>query len=247
MMRLLLSLAFVLALSLPAHAQSRAAHFTIGYDVAVEQPTFTYCIMGGVRGDPWGEPNKVNIAIDTVGSSTSVAAVTPATNPFANVAVGDAIYVRRDNSVTQMVWVTVRTDADNITVSSSVDWSDGFVFEYLDLVCGTGSADGWISVAKYSTLSLTVLYEIGDVTGLDVVWECKDATLVSEPVQVYPGPGSDCGFGTLNTSVCTYANTGDRQAIVITDNTFSFCRMGLAWRTADGGTREAVHATIVGR
>ena len=241
-MRTLRFLVLLLALALPAAGQS--AHFAIGYDV--ESSTPTYCTMNGVQNDPWREPFRVRIPIDTVGSSDAVSAVTALTNPFANVAVGDAIYVRRDN-VTDMVWVTVRTDADNITVSSAVDWSAGFVFEYLDLVCGTTAADGWIAVEKYSTVSMTVLYEAGDLTGLDVAWECKDNTLVSEAVQVYPGPASDCGFGTLNTNVCTYVNTGDRQTVVITNNTFSFCRMGLDWRTGDGGTREAVHATIAAR
>lgn len=243
-MRTLRFLALLLALALPAAGQGNIAHFAIGYDV--NSDTRTYTVMNGVQNDPWREAFRVPIPIDTVGSSQSVSAVVALTNPFANVAIGDAIFVRRDN-VTDMVWVETRADADNITVSSAVDWSAGFPFEFLDLVAGTTDDDGWITVDKWTTLSMTVLYEAGDLTGLDVVWECKEGTLVSEAVQVYPGPGSDCGFGTLNTDVCTYVNTGDRQTIVLTDNTFSFCRMGLDWRTADGGAREAVHATIIGR
>ena len=235
---------------MPGRAQT--AYFSIGYDV--ESTTLTYCAMLGSRGDPWGEPLKVSVPIDTVGSSTSVSAVTAATNPFANVAVGDALFVRlgaAGGNVTDMVWVTVRTDADNITVSSAVDWSAGFVFEYLDLTCGTSSTDGWINVTKFKTVQLTIQYEIGDLGGLDVTWECKEGSLVSEAIQAYPGAASDCGFGTLNTDVCTFTVAGDIQSSRLTqkipDNGFSFCRLGMAERTSDGGTREAVHGIVTGR
>lgn len=248
MRRLLLALALLLASAVPGLAQSNTAYFTIQYDVAVEQPTFTYCSMQGTRGDPWQEPIPVAIPIETSGSSTTVTAVTATTGPFTNVEVGDQIFVRRGGGtdVTDQRLVVAKADADGITVDVAVDWSDGFEFSYLDLVCGTSAADGWINVTSVDTIQMAVTYVAGDMTGLDVVWECKDANPYASPTQVYPGPGSDCGFGTLNTNVCTFvlADTFSRK---IPENIFAYCRVGLAWRTADGGTRDEVTAILTGR
>jgi hypothetical protein len=248
MRRLLLALALALASAVPGLAQSQqTAYFTIRYDVAVEQPTFTYCSMQGQRGNPWDEPIRVNIPIETAGSSTTVTAVTALTAPFTNVAVGDAIFVRLGGGLdqTDMVTVTARASADSITVSSAVDWSAGYVFSYLDLVCGTDTAAGWIDVSNKDTIQMTVEYAAGDMTGLDVVFECKDNGLTSAPVQVYPGPSSECGFGTLNTDVCTLV-LNDALTVKLTYNAFKQCRVGLAWRTADGATVDAVNTTLTG-
>lgn len=244
-MRRLAAFVLMALLATTAGAQDRTAHFAIGYDVA--SSTMTYCALTGQRGDAWQDPVPVNIPIDTTGSSTTVDAVTPASAPFANLVVGDVIYVRRDNAVTDMVWITAKASDDQVTVNTAVDWSSGYTFSWMNLTCGTSVNDGWVTVSDRDTVSMTVQYEAGDLTGLDVVWECKDNSRVSAPVQVYPGPASDCGFGTLNTNVCTYATLGDRQTVVITYNTFSFCRLGLAWRTADGGTREEVHGILSAR
>jgi hypothetical protein len=248
--RLLLALAALLAFAPLSAAQgARVAHFAIGYDVAVEQPTFTYCKMLGVSLNPWNDPMPVGIPIKTTGSSQTVDAVTATSAPFAKLAVGDAIFVVLDSATTDMVWITAKASDDQITVNSAVDWdrAAGYTFSYLDLTCGTGADDGWVSIERFETVSMTVEYEAGDLTGLDVVWEMKDGSLVADAVQVYPGPSSDCGFGTLNTSVCTYANTGDRQTVVVTSNTFAYARLGLAWRGADAGTREDVHGIVAGR
>jgi hypothetical protein len=230
----------------PTWAQDgkRTANLVVGFDVA--STTMNYPAMVGARGDPWGDSFKVLIPIDTTGSSTTVDAVTAATAPFADLAVGDLLIVRRDNSVTDMVWITAKATDDQVTVSSAVDWSAGYVFEWRDLVSGTGTDSGWISISGFKSVQMTVQYEDGDLTGLDVVWECKEASYFSEPVQVYPGPSDTCGYGTLNTNVCTYSTTGDRQSVGLPVNLFSYCRVGLAYRTADGGTREDVRIIVTG-
>ena len=238
---LLLALLFV---SSPAAAQDgrRTANLAVGYDV--ESSTLTYPALVGARGDAWAAPLKVNIPIDTTGSSITVDAVTGATLPFADLVVGDLLIVRKDNSVTDMVWIIAKASGDQVTVNTAVDWSAGYIFEWLDLVAGTGVDAGWISVSGFTNVQLTMQYEAGDLTGLDVVWECKEASPFSLPVQVYPGPTSDCGYGTLNTNVCTYATVPSRQTIEVTDNLYAFCRVGLAWRTADPGVREDVRLIV---
>ncbi len=242
--RLVLALAALLAFPALAAAQrAQTAHATIGYDVATT--TLTFCTMNGARGTPWGEPMQVAIPVKTTGSSQSVTAVTGATNPFARLVVGDTIFVRLGDDVTDMVWIETKTDGDNITVDTAVNWdrAAGYVFEWLDLVCGTTEDDGWIPVGLGGTVAFTVQYEAGDLGGLDVKWEAKEASPISKPVRVYPGTSSLCGDGTLNGTVCTFA-AGDRLSINWAENHFSFYRIGLAYRASDGGTREEVHAVF---
>ncbi len=242
-MRTLRLLALLLALALPAAAQgNRTAHFAIGYDVATT--TLTFCTMNGARGSPWDEPMRVAIPIKTTGASQSVTAVTATTYPFAPLVVGDVIFVRRGN-VTDMVWIETKADDDNVTVNAAVNWdrTEGYVFEWLDLTCGTTDADGWMPIDLGGTVAVTLQYEAGDLGGLDVKWEAKEASPISKPVRVYPGPSSLCGDGTLNGTVCTFA-AGDRLSINWAENHFSFYRIGLAYRASDGGTREEVHVVF---
>jgi hypothetical protein len=238
------TLALLLALLLPAtaRAQDKTAHLAIGFDVA--STTINYTQMNGERGDPWSAPEYVAIPIDTVGSSTTVSAVTASSNPFADLAVGDVLYVRKDNSVTDSVWITAKATDDQVTVDTAVDWSAGYNFEWLDLTTGTDSAAGWISVSGFKRVQMTVLYTAGDLGGLDVVWECREASPFAVAVQVYPGPSDDCGYGTLNTNVCTYSTVGDSKSVELTENLYSHCRVGLAYRTSDAGVREAVHVIV---
>ncbi len=243
MRRLLLALA-ALAFAVPSQAQT--AHFAIAYDVASATPT--YCVMAGARGNPWGEPIRVNIPIETSGSSATVTAVTALSAPFASIGIGDYIYVRRPDNVTETRTVLTNADDDTITVDSAVNWSNGFVFEFLNLVCGTTEADGWINVTRFDTIQMTVEYETGDLDTLDVTWQCKEGSIVSGPVQVYPGPSSECGFGTLSTDVCSFSTPGtDALSREIATSLFSACRMSLAFGSTDGGTREDVDAILTGR
>lgn len=234
-----------LLLVAPAAAQDdgkRTTNAVIGYDVA--SATQTYALHVGARGDVWADPFRVNIPIDTTGSSTTVDAVTAATLPFANLGVGDLLIVRRDNSVTDQVWITAKASGDQVTVDTAVDWSDGYVFEWRDLVTGTGADDGWMSVSTFSTVQMTIQYEAGDLTGLDVAWFCKHAGPFAGPVRVYPGIDSDCGDGALGTKVCVFATLGDRLTVSLTNNAYAQCRVGLAWSGADGGTREDVRVIV---
>lgn len=247
-MRTLRLLALLLALALPAAAQGeRTAHFAIGYDVGSD--TMTFCVMQGQQNDPWGGPFVSNIPIDTAGSSTSVSAVTATTEPFARLEIGDAIFVQTTDDVgaRELRWITAKADDDNVTVNAVIDLTAGYSFQYLLLACGTDAASGWIKVESQKTVTMTVIYEAGDLGALEVIWEGRDESLVGTPVQIYPGPSSDCGFGTLSTDVCSYTSTGDVQAVKVTHNTFSRVRLGLRHDGTDGGTRESVHAMIVVR
>ncbi len=111
--------------------------------------------------------------------------------------------------------------------------------------------NGWIPVGGYEVVHLAVDYEQGDLGGLDVALECRYGGLGTPRVQVYPGAASDCGFGTLNTNVCTYTSTtfpSNHIAFAIANSGFQECRAALAYRTSDtsdvGANRELVTVTV---
>ena len=240
-MRRFAFLVLLTLLALPSAAQDQgSANFTYKYDATT---TTTYCALLGGNGSPWFDPILVRVSIETSGSSTDVTAVTAGTNPFANMAVGDVIYVVRDNGARDIRIITTHTDADTIVVETAVDWSDGFFFSWMNTTCGTGATDGWINVTGWDTVQMTVQYDAGDLTTLDVSCFCKEAGLGSTGVRVYPGIASDCGDGTLNGTVCELASVGDVLAVKVTHNAFAYCRIGIGG-TVDGGTRDEVAATI---
>lgn len=236
-------LALLALLALPAAAQEqRAANFTYKYDVA--SSSMTYCGLLGRSGNAWLDPIVSSVPIETSGSSTTVTAVTAGSNPFTNLAVGDVIYVVRDNGVREIRLITAKASADQVTVDTAVNWSDGFPFSWMNNTCGTGADDGWIHVGGWQTVELTVQYIAGDLDTLDVTWFCKEGALGSSDIRVYPGPSSDCGDGTLSGTVCQFASTGQGLSVKIPNNAFAQCRVGLKYGTTDGGTREEVTTTI---
>ena len=242
MKRFLLTLAALLvpvfAVAQGDQGQSRAANFAYKYDVA--SATATFCTLSGVDGDPFGLPYQGRGTIETVGSNTGVNA---ADDVFVDVGVGDVILVTIRNTSYVLVVVT-NADDDTITVDTAVDFSAGVVWSYKSLACGTTVNDGWISTAGYQTAQLTAQYDAGDLTALAIAFQCKEDALGSSMVQVYPGPSSECGFGTLATDVCEFTAPGAALTFKIPHNAFAACRVSLAYVTADGATVDEVTATI---
>jgi hypothetical protein len=256
MKRWTLAFAAALLLAAPGHAADKTANFTFGFDVA--SMTTTYCVTTGKNGDPYDDAGfqfsapafDISIAAGTVTD-------TGTNGSFAAVAVGDTFILNSrdgDRSNTPVVpqvdtWIVAKASDNSITVADTVATATYRAFNYKLLACGTTAEDGWIKVAEFDKASVqfSVYYEAGDLGGLDVVWQCRESTRGAAPVQIYPGPSSDCGFGTLNTNVCTFTTPGaDAFTRQINLTNFFECRMGLAFRTSDAGVREDVHATLVG-
>jgi len=219
----------------------KSGNFAYKYDVTGS--TTTYCVTTGVNGDVFGSFIRGPGTVETSGSSVTVTGVNAADDVFTDVDVGDMFQVRFPNGTFENRVVVTNADADTITVDTAIDLSAGYVWYYKSLACGTGVLNGWVDVSDARTVSLTMQYDAGDMDDLDVVWECKEGAVGSEPVQVYPGPASDCGFGTLATNVCQFATVGDRLTVVIADNTFAECRIGVAV-TTDGATIDEVTMTV---
>ncbi|MCP4900220.1 MAG: hypothetical protein GY906_24880 [bacterium] len=224
----------------------KSGNFAYNYDL--ETSTLTYCVVEGENNDPFG--NSINGAgqIETSGSSITVTGVNAADDVFAVVDIGDVLNVRRSNGNVEVLTVVTNADDDTITVADAVDLTGGFTWRYKKTVCGTAVTDGWISVSGYTNINLGIQYDAGDLGALEVVWECLSGAPGAQPVQVYPGPASDCGFGTLSTSVCSFASTGDRFTRGLANNAFAFCRIGIRDDGTDNAVREEIYGTIdVGR
>lgn len=256
-MRWILALAAALLLAVPGHAADKTANFTFGYDVA--SLTTTYCAVTGKNGDPYDTTGfqfsapDFDIQIDGAGGVTDAGA----NGSFAAVEVGDTFLLRArdadtgDNATPPDVetWIVAKASDNALTVADTSADANYRAYSYKTLACGTTADDGWISVDDFDKMAFqfSVYYEAGDLGGLDVVWQCRENALGAFAVQVYPGPASDCGFGTLNTDVCTFTTPGtDAFTRQINVTNFSECRIGLAFRTSDAGVREDVHTTIVG-
>lgn len=249
--KLLKMAAFLLALLVPAvcWAQDtgghKSANFAYKYDVASD--TITYCAVVNQQGDPYATPYDGAGRIQTSGSSTTVTTV-GTSGAFAAVGIDDVIHVRFQDGTTEDRVIITNADDDTITVDTAIDLTGGFVWSYSITACGTSENDGWILTSGYSIVQFGVQYDAGDVTALAATFECKSAARGAKPVRVYPGVNSDCGDGTLNGKVCEFSTVGDRLYYKMPHNAFAACRLGVAWVTADGATRDEVTAVIdVGR
>lgn len=252
--RTLLTLLMVAFVATPLLAQSATANFAHLYDV--DSASLTYCVMAGQNGDPFGTPLTGTSAIKTVGTSTTVTEFTTGALPFAPLSVGDTIIVS-DNAalpVTQQVVVVAKASGASITVSGSgltLTGTLGHQFRWMKQTCGTTITSGWATVSGFPVVALTVQYDQGDLDGLRVRWECKAAGIGAQPVIVYPGESSDCGIGgTLSTDRCNFATAGvtARLSVLVEDNPFAACRVGLAYAATDtsdaGAALEQVTATV---
>lgn len=253
----LTTLALLLGLVSPALAQSpESASLAFAYDLDSDTPI--YPTLAGKNGDPFGGGIHGTAAIETSGSSTSVTESVAGSNPFAEMAVGDVLLVRRpDGTVDKRVIVTY-TDDSNVVVDTAVDWSGGFRFEWYDASFGTAATSGWVDTSRFSGgVKFTIQYEQGDLaTGFQYWVECETEGLDPKPNLVYPGETSDCGpGGTLVSNTCQIATAGattSRVAVVITpeENTGK-CRVGIQRNGADtsdaGANIERVSISVTGR
>jgi len=231
----------LLALGATSGAQSVTGNFAHLYDV--DSSSLTYCVMTGQNGDPFGAPRPGSGLIETASGagSTTVTEFTTDALPFADLAVGDTLIIPKDNSAiptTQTVVIVAKASGASITVSSAVDLDGaaGHAFTWMKQTCGTAITNGWVTVSGMSTVAMTVQFDQGDIDGLRVRWECKASGIGAQPVIVYPGETSDCGLGgTLSTDRCNFTPAGvtSRLTVLVENNPFAQCRVGLAYASTD--------------
>jgi hypothetical protein len=145
MKRLILLLALLIAL--PVSAQEKK-FFVQSYDLA--STSLIYCrtseteLPGGGR-------------IKTSGSSTTVTAYTVGETPFDPVAVGDLLIIQYGGTVHTRT-VATKASGASITVDSAITLTNGAMYRYRDVACGTAAADGWVGIGNSDgcTVQITI-------------------------------------------------------------------------------------------
>ncbi len=254
-------LLFLIAFASPLMAQGvRTAQYATRYDL--DAAALTYCVVTGTGGDPYAANRTVGAGklIETSGSSTTVTAFTALTVPFADLGVGDILFVDRSGNGTtvDIRVITAKASGDSITIDVAANWSqgDGMTFSWRKLSCGTAATDGWIDVSGLSgDKVITIQWDQGDLaTGLLWQIECKTQGMNPLANKVYPGESADCAGGTLTGGQCLIAvadvGTSAARASVWLPEYESSCRVGILRSGADtseAGTKlEQVNIALAG-
>lgn len=183
---------FVLVLCLLASSgwaqqEGQAAVWFSAYDVP--NTSYTYCVTSGQLGNPWGPATRVAIPVGTSGSSTTVAAITASSAPFATVAVGDVLYFQTDPyGAVSTRYVTAKASSDSITINSAITLSAsaGYPFQYKHVACGTAATDGWIGVNQFTTKAIQLCVSTLNATSITFSVEAKIAGAPSSATLLTP-------------------------------------------------------------
>lgn len=232
-------------LLLPAWAQGQEIPPTFyqmvtAYDLS--SASFTYPLL---------LPTPVNgpATIKTAGASTTFVEATAGTAPFALVKAGDLLFIRTSATATLLKTVVTRTsDASIVVDGAAVDLGTaGVAFTFRSLTDGTGAAQGWLTVSKFSKKNFVFQLDTINATSIDVQVECKvcgssgQGCDYSNPVKVYPPVGGtgQCGTGNFTTAGIT------ARCAVVANEDWDQCRIGYKINTDTGV--QAITAAFYGR
>lgn len=246
MKRILLALVAALALVAPVHAQDAVNEalpslpLFASYDL--DSASYTFGWYTGQGDQIWG-PQRLGAAkVKTVGLSATVSAFTAATAPFAQVSVGDLLFVATSGATpggtadgtlgrTTFMLVTAKADSDNVTVAAAtatgtIDLSLGYTFRWLKFNTGTASTDGWIPMKGITAANFVyAITQQNTTTGIDYKVECKGGL---DPTAITViGP---------TTKTTTYGGGN-----VLTEP-WAFCRFGIKLTSTDDGGDAGVNA-----
>ena len=237
MKKILAALAALLFLAGDVGAVSGRRFATLAhtYDLT-STAALVYPVFIGRNGEPLGEfLNPQTARVATSGSSTTVAAVTSGTEPFANVAVGDLlIFQLRGQNLERKV--TARADADSITVDTAIDltvaasgpFQNGYGFLYKTFADEVDATATWIPVHGFDAgFQINVQVVTFNATGILANVECRQ---------------EGGGAGTTIVATKTFAAVGTWDVFV--ELPFHECRLGLQLDT-DGGA-QSISAQFMG-
>lgn len=205
----------------------------------LESSTMTYCRVNGKNGDMYGAPIEGPAAVQTSGSSATVTELVASSAPFANIAIGDILYLEPIGGppVAAGYLVTARASSASITVDPAVNLTGGRPFKYRKTSCGTAATSGWFGISTTGPTLFDVQYNVGDFTSVDFVIECRVDTS-SEPTQILPTTGGTYTNFTTPGIAARYGHT-------LVDPVYQECRVGMKWVGADGGTRDEISISVV--
>lgn len=208
--------------------------FVRNYDVA--STSFIYCettnyVAGTGR-------------VSTAGSTTTID-VAGAGAALRQLAAGDEIFVTRPNVGTsgtttdRRVLSAAPTSNTSMIVTSAVDWTAGFSWQFRKVACGTGAENGWLPTARASWTNVKWVIASMSATSIDLDVECRDTgDSAGAATVVWPNPSNSS-----STDECLKSNfTAANKCGLIIEGHWSECRVGLKVNT-DTGTQD-ITATL---
>jgi hypothetical protein len=265
--KILVALA-LLALPFTARAAERDAfQFPLAIDYDLDSADFVYPASQGRPLGTLAATSRVNSALATLtsnvkvqtsGVSTTVAASTASTEPFAALQAGDFIRLRMtgppaapgtwavdtlQTGDTPWLKVTAKASANSITVSKAINIvAPGVGFEWRRATVGAEVGYGWIPMRGFDKAVFRLAIQQESTTdGISARVECRQDWPGTETASydiVYPYPGATCNFGTLATNECVFTDAGlsGRLAVTIDNaNVWHECRMGIQLTSTDDG------------
>lgn len=198
----------------------------------VTAAAYEYCAMLGATNSALGPSRLVTgRTIETVGSSTTTSASTASTAPFLGVDVGDELTVVLSGLSTYR-YVVTNADDDTVTVDTAWDLgTDGVVFRWRDLTCGTGANDGLVPAGRRAQ---RVVFDIQVLT--------INATSIDFQVEGR-NPGAGAGWTPVGTATYTAVGGG---AIVVNQLHFDQYRLGVKVTGDAGAQSVTAKVTVIG-
>lgn len=208
------------------------------YNVQAVSPAYIYCRTEGVaRVANDDNRRQTTTPVTAAANSTTLAAVTSGTLPFANLAVGDIIYVQdpfqatRGNTLEKVI--TAKASGDSVTLSSVISVTTAFTgnsFEFRKRQCGTTAAFGWFPVEGYRPVKFSVASNTIGATSVDIRAECREQ---GEDAQPYPVCASSvqapntCTSNVTTVLAASAGFAGRVYYIVGLNDQWKECRIGL--------------------
>lgn len=193
----------------------------------------------------YNTPRPIRIPVSAA-ASTTLAATTASTSPFALASVGDAVEFNTGDINTGGArvrrWITAKASDDSVTIDASTTVTAKTFFLYIR-TCGTGATSGFIPVTSRATATLGIAIEQMNVASGGIAFKIE-GYLNDDPdhrnlVNLWPGESSaaaDCGAGTFASGFCVY--TAAAVLPIFTTTPFvqvSFIRVWMKLSGADDG------------
>lgn len=277
MTRIRAFLTFVLMAALATAATSQGirqgGRFTVplAADYDLDSTSYIFLRTVGESGLPFGRAITRGVKVKTVGASTSIAAVTASSAPFAiNSAPPtggggdillfdlkgqpDAATPANIQGTTRIVSRAILTkpDNDNVTVDTAINLSNEATFFTRLFQSGTTTSDGWIEVADLSASTFAWQIKQSDGASVDVTVECEPFSSTDNPaasrIQVFTKNVTVYGCPSIAADTACGSFTLQPSSITAPLG-FDRCRLGfkITTDTSDvGAALEKISAQFIG-
>lgn len=200
-------------------------------------------------------PRPIPIAVSAA-ASTTLAATTASTSPFALASVGDAVEINTGDINTGGARVrrliTAKASADSVTIDAATTVT-ARTFQLFISSCGTTATSGFIPVTSRAIATLSINVEQLSVASGGIAFKIE-GYLGDDPdhrnlTNLWPGEssaGSDCAAGTFAAGFCVFTTVGNLPIFTSTPYIqVSFIRVWMKLSGADDGADTGANAEKV--